>query len=188
MEKYDVIVIGGGHAGIESALVCKKMGISVLLITFDKEKIGYMSCNPAIGGVGKGQLVKEIDALGGEMAKATDRTGIQFRILNSSKGPAVWSSRAQVDRKQYNEYMKKIILENVDVIEAEVTDLIIENKVIKGVEINNEKIIESKCVIIATGTFLNGLIHIGLESFYGGRIEEKKGKYKTCREIKRNWI
>jgi tRNA uridine 5-carboxymethylaminomethyl modification enzyme len=184
MEKYDVIVIGGGHAGIESALACRKMGISVLLITFDKEKIGYMSCNPAIGGVGKGQLVKEIDALGGEMAKATDRTGIQFRILNSSKGPAVWSSRAQVDRKQYNEYMKKIILENVDVIEAEVTDLIIENKIVKGVEINNEKIIESKCVIIATGTFLNGLIHIGLESFYGGRIEEKKVSIKLAEKLK----
>ena len=179
-----MIVIGGGHAGIESALACRKMGISVLLITFDKEKIGYMSCNPAIGGVGKGQLVKEIDALGGEMAKATDRTGIQFRILNSSKGPAVWSSRAQVDRKQYNEYMKKIILENVDVIEAEVTDLIIENKIVKGVEINNEKIIESKCVIIATGTFLNGLIHIGLESFYGGRIEEKKVSIKLAEKLK----
>jgi len=184
MEKYDVIVIGGGHAGIESALACRKMGMDILLITLDKEKIGYMSCNPAIGGVGKGQLVKEIDALGGEMAKATDRTGIQFRILNSSKGPAVWSSRAQVDRKQYNEYMKKIILENVDVIEAEVTDLIIENKVIKGVEINNEKIIESKCVIIATGTFLNGLIHIGLESFYGGRIEEKKVSIKLAEKLK----
>ena len=179
-----MIVIGGGHAGIESALACRKMGMDILLITLDKEKIGYMSCNPAIGGVGKGQLVKEIDALGGEMAKATDRTGIQFRILNSSKGPAVWSSRAQVDRKQYNEYMKKIILENVDVIEAEVTDLIIENKVVKGVEINNEKIIESKCVIIATGTFLNGLIHIGLESFYGGRIEEKKVSIKLAEKLK----
>jgi len=179
-----VIVIGGGHAGIESALACRKMGMDILLITLDKEKIGYMSCNPAIGGVGKGQLVKEIDALGGEMAKATDRTGIQFRILNSSKGPAVWSSRAQVDRKQYNEYMKKIILENVDVIEAEVTDLIIENKVVKGVEINNEKIIESKCVIIATGTFLNGLIHIGLESFYSGRIEEKKVSIKLAEKLK----
>ena len=179
-----MIVIGGGHAGIESALACRKMGMDILLITLDKEKIGYMSCNPAIGGVGKGQLVKEIDALGGEMAKATDRTGIQFRILNSSKGPAVWSSRAQVDRKQYNEYMKKIILENVDVIEAEVTDLIIENKIVKGVEINNEKIIESKCVIIATGTFLNGLIHIGLESFYGGRIEEKKVSIKLAEKLK----
>ncbi len=184
MEKYDVIVIGGGHAGIESALACKKMGIDVLLITFDKEKIGYMSCNPAIGGVGKGQLVKEIDALGGEMAKATDKTGIQFRILNSSKGPAVWSSRAQVDRKKYNEYMKNKILENVEVVEAEVTDLIIENKIVKGVEINNEKIIESKCVIIATGTFLNGLIHIGLKSFPGGRIEEKKVSIKLAEKLK----
>ncbi|MCM8804642.1 MAG: FAD-dependent oxidoreductase, partial [Candidatus Omnitrophica bacterium] len=152
MGKYDVIVIGGGHAGIESAMACKKMGIDVLLITFDKEKIGYMSCNPAIGGVGKGQLVKEIDALGGQMAKATDKTGIQFRILNSSKGPAVWSSRAQVDRKKYNEYMKNLIIENVDIIEGEVTDLIIENYSVKGVEVNCEKIIYSKSVIISTGT------------------------------------
>ncbi|MCM8772106.1 MAG: tRNA uridine-5-carboxymethylaminomethyl(34) synthesis enzyme MnmG [Candidatus Omnitrophica bacterium] len=184
MKKYDVIVIGGGHAGIESAMACKKMGVSILLITFEKEKIGYMSCNPAIGGVGKGQIVKEIDALGGEMAKATDKTGIQFRILNKSKGPAVWSSRAQVDRKKYNEYMKNLIEKNVEILEGEVTDLIVENNVVKGVEVNNEELIYSKCVILAPGTFLNGLIHIGLESFPAGRIEDKKCSKKLSEKLK----
>lgn len=184
MERYDVIVVGGGHAGIESAMACKKMGVSVLLITFDKNKIGYMSCNPAIGGVGKGQLVKEIDALGGEMAKATDKTGIQFRILNLSKGPAVWSSRAQVDRNDYNLYMKNLIEKNVEVFEGEVTDLIIENGIVKGVEVTGEKLIFSKCVILAPGTFLNGLIHIGLESFPAGRIEERKVSQKLSEKLK----
>ncbi|MGC8977034.1 MAG: tRNA uridine-5-carboxymethylaminomethyl(34) synthesis enzyme MnmG [Candidatus Ratteibacteria bacterium] len=184
MDRFDVVVIGGGHAGIESAMACKKMGVDILLITFDKEMIGYMSCNPAIGGVGKGQLVKEIDALGGQMAKAADKTGIQFRILNRSKGPAVWSSRAQVDRKEYNEYMKNLICKNVEIIEGEVTDLIIENSSVKGVEIDQEKIIYSKCVIIATGTFLNGLVHIGLDSFPAGRLEEKKASIKLSKKLK----
>ncbi|MFN4227506.1 MAG: tRNA uridine-5-carboxymethylaminomethyl(34) synthesis enzyme MnmG [Candidatus Ratteibacteria bacterium] len=174
MKKYDVIVIGGGHSGIESALACKKMGMDILLITFEKQKIGYMSCNPAIGGVGKGQIVKEIDALGGEMAKATDNTAIQFRTLNSSKGPAVWSTRVQVDRKKYNEYMVDLVEKNIEIFEGEVTDLIIKDKTICGVQVNGEEIIFSKCVILAPGTFLNGVIHIGLESFKGGRIEEKK--------------
>ncbi len=184
MKKCDVIVIGGGHSGIESCMACKKMGMDVLLITFEKEKIGYMSCNPAIGGVGKGQIVKEIDALGGEMAKATDKMGIQFRILNSSKGPAVWSSRAQVDREKYNEYMKNLIEENVDIFEGEVTDLIIENGIIKGVEINEEEIIYSKCVILSPGTFLNGVIHIGFESFPAGRIEDRKASQKLSKKLK----
>ncbi|MCX7916946.1 MAG: tRNA uridine-5-carboxymethylaminomethyl(34) synthesis enzyme MnmG [bacterium] len=174
MKKFDIVVIGGGHAGIESVMACKKMGVEVLLITFEKEKIGYMSCNPAIGGVGKGQIVKEIDALGGEMAKATDKTGIQFRTLNSSKGPAVWSSRAQVDRKKYNQYMVDLIEKNVEIIEGEVTDIIVKDKTVLGVEINGEEFISSKCVILAPGTFLNGVIHIGLESFPAGRIEDKK--------------
>ncbi|MCM8818271.1 MAG: tRNA uridine-5-carboxymethylaminomethyl(34) synthesis enzyme MnmG [Candidatus Omnitrophica bacterium] len=184
MKKYDVIVIGGGHAGIESAMACRKIGVDTLLITFEKEKIGYMSCNPAIGGVGKGQIVKEIDALGGEMAKATDATGIQFRILNSSKGPAVWSTRAQVDRKKYNEYMKNLIELNVEILEGEVTDLIIENNSVKGVEVNNQEIIYSRCVILAPGTFLNGVIHIGLDSFPAGRIEEKKVSIKLSEKLK----
>ncbi|MCM8785015.1 MAG: tRNA uridine-5-carboxymethylaminomethyl(34) synthesis enzyme MnmG [Candidatus Omnitrophica bacterium] len=174
MKKYDIVVIGGGHSGIESAFACKKMGMDVLLITFEKQKIGYMSCNPAIGGVGKGQIVKEIDALGGEMAKATDKTSIQFRTLNSSKGPAVWSTRAQVDRKKYNEYMVDLVEKNIEIFEGEVTDLIIKGKTCVGVEINGEEIIFSKCVILASGTFLNGVIHIGLECFKGGRIEDKK--------------
>ncbi|MGB9678304.1 MAG: tRNA uridine-5-carboxymethylaminomethyl(34) synthesis enzyme MnmG, partial [Candidatus Ratteibacteria bacterium] len=157
----------------------------VLLITFEKEKIGYMSCNPAIGGVGKGQIVKEIDALGGEMAKATDKTGIQFRTLNISKGPAVWSSRAQVDRKKYNEYMRKLIEDNVEIFEGEVTDIIVENKSVLGVEVNGEEFICAKCVILAPGTFLNGVIYIGLESFPSGRIEEKKVSKKLSDKLKK---
>ncbi len=184
MKKYDIIVIGGGHSGIESALACKKMGMDVLLITFDKQKIGYMSCNPAIGGVGKGQIVKEIDALGGEMAKATDKTGIQFRTLNSSKGPAVWSTRAQVDREKYNRYMADLVEKNIEIFEGEVTDLIIKDGTVVGVEVNREEIIFSKCVIVASGTFLNGVIHIGLESFQGGRIEEKKSSKLLSKKLK----
>jgi len=184
MKKYDIIVIGGGHAGIESTMVCKKMGMDVLLITFEKEKIGYMSCNPAIGGVGKGQIVKEIDALGGEMAKATDKTGIQFRTLNISKGPAVWSSRAQVDRKKYNEYMRKLVEENVEIFEGEVTDIIVKDGKVCGVEVNGEEFIFARCVILAPGTFLNGTIYIGLESFPAGRIEEKKVSKKLSDKLK----
>lgn len=177
--EYDIIVVGGGHSGIEASLAGARMGCSVLLITFTKEKIGYMSCNPAVGGVGKGQLVKEIDALGGEMAKATDNTGIQFRILNSSKGPAVWSSRAQVDRKRYAMYMQSIISneKKIEVLEGEVTGLVVEGNRIKGVEIDEEKI-SAKSVILAPGTFLNGTIYIGLETISGGRIEETKASKK----------
>jgi len=186
MEKYDVIVVGGGHAGIEASLASSRLGLSTALITFDKNFIGYMSCNPAVGGVGKGQLVKEIDALGGEMAKATDTTGIQFRILNSSKGPAVWSSRAQVDRKEYALYMQKVVLnqENLDVIEGEVTDILVKDGKAYGVEVNGEKQIYGRTVILTPGTFLNGLIHIGLESFPAGRIEERKVSIKLSERLK----
>jgi len=186
MEKYDVIVVGGGHAGIEASLASSRLGLSTALITFDKNFIGYMSCNPAVGGVGKGQLVKEIDALGGEMAKATDTTGIQFRILNSSKGPAVWSSRAQVDRKEYALYMQKVVLnqENLDVIEGEVTDILVKDRKAYGVEVNGEKQIYGRTVILTPGTFLNGLIHIGLESFPAGRIEERKVSIKLSERLK----
>lgn len=181
-----MIVVGGGHAGIEASLASSRLGLSTALITFDKNFIGYMSCNPAIGGVGKGQLVKEIDALGGEMAKATDTTGIQFRILNSSKGPAVWSSRAQVDRKEYALYMQKVVLnqENLDVIEGEVTDILVKDGKAYGVEVNGEKQIYGRTVILTPGTFLNGLIHIGLESFPAGRIEERKVSIKLSERLK----
>ena len=170
----DIIVIGAGHAGIEAALACARMGCSTLMLTMDAGTIGHMSCNPAIGGVGKGQLVKEIDALGGEMGKAADSCGIQFRILNASKGPAVQSSRAQIDRKLYKDYMKKIVLgqKNLKVKEAQVTGLLVEDNRVTGIITDKNEKIHAKSVVIASGTFLNGLIHVGLKHHPGGRIGE----------------
>ncbi|MFC1624017.1 tRNA uridine-5-carboxymethylaminomethyl(34) synthesis enzyme MnmG [Candidatus Omnitrophota bacterium] len=169
---YDVIVVGAGHAGIEASLASSRMGAKTLLITMDLEKIGYMSCNPAIGGIGKGQLVKEIDALGGEMAKATDFSGIQFRILNRSKGPAVWSSRAQVDRSLYVKYMRDVIRKekNLEVREGSVSEVVTRNRVSSGVKLTDGTFVRSSAVIITPGTFLNGVIHIGLRHFSGGRL------------------
>lgn len=169
---YDVIVIGGGHAGIEASFASSRMGCKTLLITMDADKIGYMSCNPAIGGIGKGQLVKEIDALGGEMAKATDASAIQFRILNRSKGPAVWSSRAQVDRTLYLKYMKGVVekIKNLDVLEDTVEGIVVKNKKACGVKLTDERSIRSETIILTPGTFLNGIIHIGLRHFSGGRL------------------
>jgi len=170
----DIIVIGAGHAGIEAALACARMGCSTLMLTMDAGTIGHMSCNPAIGGVGKGQLVKEIDALGGEMGKAADFCGIQFRILNASKGPAVQSSRAQIDRKLYKDYMKKIVLgqKNLKVKEAQVTGLLVEDNRVTGIITDKNEKIHAKSVVIASGTFLNGLIHVGLKHHPGGRVGE----------------
>lgn len=173
---YDVIVIGGGHAGCEAALASSRLGCSTLLITMRADKIGFMSCNPAIGGVGKGQLVKEIDALGGEMARATDACGIQFKILNASKGPAVHSSRAQVGRKEYSQYMQQAVKnqDNLRIYEAEVEGLLVRNRVVEGAVTDDKNKILARVVIATPGTFLNGLIHIGMKSFPGGRIEERK--------------
>jgi tRNA uridine 5-carboxymethylaminomethyl modification enzyme len=170
--KFDVVVVGGGHAGIEASLACARMGHRTLLITQRVEQIGYMSCNPAIGGLAKGHLVKEIDALGGEMAKAADETGIQFRQLNTGKGPAVRSSRAQVDRQQYRLSMKRRVekRENLTVKEATVEDILIEENQVKGVKTDSNETIGTKALILAPGTFMNGLIHIGLTHFPAGRM------------------
>ncbi len=172
MRNYDVIVVGGGHAGIEASLACARIGHSTLLITQKVEQIGYMSCNPAVGGLAKGQLVKEIDALGGEMAKATDETGIQFRQLNDTRGPAVRSSRAQVDRQEYRLRMKRTAenQQNLTMKEATVETILTNGNQIVGVKTDSSETLRAKALVLAPGTFLNGLIHIGLEHFPSGRM------------------
>jgi len=170
--RYDVIVVGGGHAGIEAALAAARLGHPTLLVTMNIDSIGFMSCNPAVGGLAKGHLVREIDALGGEMAKATDDTGIQFRQLNTRKGPAVRSSRAQVDRDHYRIRMKKAVEEqdNLDIRQATVESILIKDGSVDGVTTNFGETIPGTTIILATGTFLNGLIHIGLTHFPAGRM------------------
>lgn len=174
MKNYDVIVVGAGHAGIEASLACARIGVGTLLITFKKENIGKMSCNPAIGGVGKGQLVKEIDALGGQMGLAADACGIQFRILNASKGPAVQSSRAQIDMQRYEQYMQGVIAgeKNITLKEAQVVKILTQNNQARGILTDSNEEILSRCVVICPGTFLCGLIHSGLSHLSGGRINE----------------
>jgi tRNA uridine 5-carboxymethylaminomethyl modification enzyme len=173
--KYDIVVAGGGHAGVEAALAASRMGCSVLLVTLKKDTIGQMSCNPAIGGLAKGHLVKEIDALGGEMALAIDRTGIQYRRLNLSRGPAVHSSRAQADRKLYREYIQKVVLnqQNLDLLEDGVVDLEVIGGKVKAAVTGGGKRIACKALILTAGTFLNGLIHIGKQKIPAGRMGEK---------------
>ena len=172
MASYDVIVVGGGHAGIEASLACARTGHPTLLITQNVDQIGYMSCNPAIGGLAKGHLVKEIDALGGEMAKATDETGIQFRQLNTTRGPAVRSSRAQVDRQAYRVWMKKDVEDqkNLTLKEATVEEILVDGDRVTGVKTHQNETILTRTLILAPGTFLNGLVHIGLTHFPSGRM------------------
>ena len=171
---YDVIVVGAGHAGCEAALSTAKMGMQTLLFTMDISAVAKMSCNPAIGGLAKGHLVREIDVLGGEMAKAIDDTGIQFRMLNKSKGPAVWSPRAQADRIQYSIRMLQALenQENLEIKQAIVVGVIVRNNKVQGVKLYTGSEIKGKTIILTAGTFLNGLIHIGMFSFPAGRAGE----------------
>ncbi|HKJ81993.1 MAG TPA: tRNA uridine-5-carboxymethylaminomethyl(34) synthesis enzyme MnmG [Ignavibacteriaceae bacterium] len=175
MKNYDVIVIGGGHAGIEAACSAANMGCSVGLLTMDRYAIGRMSCNPAIGGTAKGHLVREIDALGGMMGRISDKTGIQFRMLNKSKGPAVWSPRCQSDRKLYSEEAYRVVnsTKNLEIVEASVVGILSEDGKIKGVLTGEGEEIYCKALVLSSGTFLNGLMHTGLSSTSGGRFGEK---------------
>src|SRR6476620_9319423 len=168
---FDVIVVGAGHAGIESCLASARMGASTLMLTLNLDHIGQMSCNPAIGGIGKGQLVKEIDALGGEMGHAIDDTGIQFRVLNTKKGPAVRASRAQADKALYRQRMKRVLenCQNLTLRQGSVERLIFEGDKVEGVETQIGEQFYGRRVILTTGTFLRGLIHIGDRNFAAGR-------------------
>ncbi|NDV96678.1 tRNA uridine-5-carboxymethylaminomethyl(34) synthesis enzyme MnmG [Dysgonomonas sp. 521] len=172
--KYDVIVVGAGHAGCEAATAAANMGSKTLLITMDMNKIAQMSCNPAVGGIAKGQIVREIDALGGQMGIVTDMTAIQFRMLNKSKGPAMWSPRAQSDRARFILKWREIIenTENLFIWQDTVTSLIIENKTVTGVQTAMGVNFSAKAVVLTNGTFLNGLMHIGKTQLGGGRVSE----------------
>ena len=170
----DIIVIGGGHAGIEAASAAARTGAQVLLITIDKNNIGEMSCNPAIGGIGKGHIVKEIDAMGGLMARCADRASIQFKVLNASKGPAVRGPRCQADRGLYKKAVNKELAEqkNIKILNGLVESIKVKRGLCKGVVLNNGDFIASKSVVLTTGTFLNGIIHIGDKKISAGRINE----------------
>lgn len=171
---YDIIVIGAGHAGCEAATAAANMGSKTLLITMDMNKIAQMSCNPAVGGIAKGQIVREIDALGGQMGIVSDKTAIQFRMLNRSKGPAMWSPRVQSDRAKYIETWRNIIenTPNLSLWQDQVTELILEKSTVKGVKTRMGVEFYAKSVILTNGTFLNGLIHVGKVQIGGGRIGE----------------
>jgi tRNA uridine 5-carboxymethylaminomethyl modification enzyme len=169
--RFGIIVVGAGHAGIEASLAAARMGVPTLMLTLNLDHIGQMSCNPAIGGIGKGHLVREIDALGGEMALAIDETGIQFRFLNTRKGPAVRARRAQADKAAYRARMKRVIevTPNLTIRQASVERLLVEGGRVRGVESQIGEIFEAGCVILTTGTFLKGLVHIGLKNYSAGR-------------------
>jgi len=187
VKNFDVVVIGGGHAGVEAASASSRMGAKTVLITMKIETIGEMSCNPAIGGLGKGHLVREIDALDGLMAKAIDVSGIQFRMLNRSRGPAVHGPRSQADRKLYKKAISNMLKtsKNLTILEGEVTDLTIDNNEIKNVVLKNDVSIKAKSVVLTTGTFLGGVIHIGNELIPAGRLGDEPSNQlsKKIREL-----
>lgn len=184
--KYQLVIIGGGHAGCEAAYVSSKMGIKTLLISMDLNKLAQMSCNPAVGGIAKGQIVREIDALGGAMGIVTDSTMIQFKMLNKSKGPAMWSPRAQSDRVRFSEKWRDILEKNkdCDLFQDTVIDVIIKNQKVKSVLTETGIEIEAEKIIITAGTFLNGKMHIGSNNFEGGRIGERSS-YGLTEKIKK---
>ena len=172
--KYDVIVVGAGHAGCEAASAAARMGSKTMLITMDMNKIAQMSCNPAVGGIAKGQIVREIDALGGQMGIVTDRSAIQFRMLNQSKGPAMWSPRSQSDRKRFIEEWIKVLssTENLHIWQDIVVSLIIKDNKVCGVKTMLGIEMKAQAVVLTNGTFLNGLMHCGKTQIPGGRTSE----------------
>src|SRR5712675_2778411 len=183
-EQYDVVVVGAGHAGCEASMAAARMGLRTALYTFNVDLIAQMSCNPAVGGIAKGHLVREVDALGGIMGEVTDAVGIQFRLLNTSRGPAVWSPRAQCDKQQYRQKMREVLESqpNLFIKQAEVAELILENasagegaygpRITRGIKLRDGRTVGAQAVIVTTGTFLNGLIHCGEQTYPAGRSGE----------------
>lgn len=172
---YNIIIIGAGHAGCEAALACARIGLNALIITLNVDSIARMPCNPAIGGIAKGQIVREIDALGGEMGWITDHSGLQFKMLNSSRGPAVWSPRAQCDKELYSVLMTKSLenQKNLDILQSEAVSITVKGGKATGVQILTGETIAADAVVVTTGTFLKGSIHVGKTNFPGGRFNEK---------------
>ena len=187
---FDIVVIGGGHAGIEAGSSSARMGCSVALLTMDKNALGRMSCNPAIGGTAKGHLVREIDALGGLMGKIADKTGIQFRMLNKSKGPAVWSPRCQSDRKLYSETAIQFIssINGIKIIEESVFEILIENSAVIGIRTGSGLEVLAKAVVLSAGTFMNAIMHTGLKATSGGRYGENPSIGITERLLKQGFL
>ena len=187
-KSFDIVVIGGGHAGTEAAAAAARMGARTALVTMKADKIGEMSCNPAIGGLGKGQLVREIDALDGLMGRAIDRAGIQFRMLNKSRGPAVHGPRAQADRRLYRNAIQALLTqqENLTILEGAVADIQTNQGRVSGILTENGESIASEAVVLTTGTFLGGLIHLGSERTPAGRVGEAPSRAlaKRLREMK----
>jgi len=176
---YDIIVIGGGHAGIEASYVAAKMGCRTALVTMSIRTIGRPSCNPSIGGTAKGHLVKEIDALGGAMGQLADKAGIHFKLLNKSKGPAIWSPRCQIDKDLYPVYAYQLLgkLPNLELVQSTVNEIVIENDEVKGIRTSNNEILNAKAIVFCAGTFLNGVMHTGMTATSGGRFGEAASKY-----------